>query len=99
MVIASDRMELYEYFGRRTEVLGQQNRNWLKFAVAVTGVHFLLVQVPQLFSLYFGDQVGSVSKKLGAQDESTFLQQLEVARAKPKDEPIKPPRGEAGSDD
>jgi len=43
MVIASDRMELYEYFGRRTEVLGQQNRNWLKFAVAVTGVHFLLV--------------------------------------------------------
>ena len=55
--------------------------------------------MPQLFSLYFGDQVGSVSKKLGAQDESTFLQQLEVARAKPKDEPIKPPRGEAGSDD
>ena len=46
MVIASDRMELYEFWGRRTEVLGQQNRNWLKFAVAVTGVHFLLVQVP-----------------------------------------------------
>jgi hypothetical protein len=66
IVIGSDRMELYEFFGRKTEVRSQMNRNWLKFAVACTAVHFLIVRVPNIFSKYFGDQVGGLSKQLGA---------------------------------
>jgi len=46
MIIGSDRMELYEFFGRRREVWGLQNKNWLKFATAMTAVHFLTVSVP-----------------------------------------------------
>lgn len=42
-IIGSDRMELYEYFGRRNEVRNLTNKNWLKFAFAVTGIHFLTV--------------------------------------------------------
>ena len=42
-IIGSDRMELYEYFGRRNEVRNITNRNWLKFTFAVTGIHFLTV--------------------------------------------------------
>lgn len=74
MIIGSDRMELYEYFGRCTEVRNQQSRNWVKFACACTALHFLVVRVPSLFSHYFGDEVGSVSKSLGAEDNSTMLQ-------------------------
>jgi hypothetical protein len=61
MIIGSDRMELYEYFGRRTETRGIANRNWLKFAFGCTALHFLIVRVPSLFSRYFGDDVGEVS--------------------------------------
>jgi len=70
MIIGSDRLELYEFLARRKEMWGQINRNWLKFSVAITGVHFLLVQVPQLFSRFFGDNVGTVGEKLGAEDQS-----------------------------
>jgi hypothetical protein len=40
--------------------------------------------VPSLFSHYFGDEVGSVSRKLGAEDNSTVLKEMEVAKSKPK---------------
>ena len=85
MFIQSDRTELYEYWGRRTERRGIANRNWLKFAIGVTALHFLVVRVPSLFSMYFGDQVSETSKKLGAEDNSTFLAQREVAKLKPRE--------------
>jgi len=66
LVIGSDRLEFYEFLGRRREVFGILNRNWVKFCVGVTFVHFLLVRVPTIFSGYFGDEVGIVSEKLGA---------------------------------
>ena len=66
MVIGSDRLQLYEYWGRATEVRGHTMRNWLKFCVGCTALHFLLVRVPSLFSLYFGDDVGQMAQKMGA---------------------------------
>mmetsp|Transcript_33620 Transcript_33620/g.24645 ORF Transcript_33620/g.24645 Transcript_33620/m.24645 type:complete len:87 (-) Transcript_33620:38-298(-) len=68
LIIGSDRMELYDFLGRRKERFYLQNRNWLKFCVAITFCHFLLVSVPTMFSHYFGDEVSSVSKGLGAQE-------------------------------
>ena len=61
LVIASDRLDYYDFLGRRREHFGLQNRNWLKFCVALTAGHFLLVRVPTMFSMYFGDEVGQVS--------------------------------------
>lgn len=84
MIIGSDTMQLREYWGRATEVRGQTMRNWLKFAVACTAMHFLLVRVPSLFSFYFGDDVGAVAKSMGAQDQSQEKQLREVAAQKPK---------------
>ena len=43
MVIGSDRLELYEFLARRKTYWGLQNRMLLNVALAVTGVHFLLV--------------------------------------------------------
>ncbi len=60
LVIGSDRLELYEYFGRKREVYGIYNRNWLKFCVAITALHFVIVEVPTIFSSYFGDEVSEV---------------------------------------
>jgi hypothetical protein len=68
LVIGSDRLELYEFFARRKETWSMQNRDLVKACVALTAVHFLLVRVPEMFSRYFGDEVGSTSQKLGAQD-------------------------------
>lgn len=76
IVIGSDRLELYEFFGRRKETFQLQNRNWLKFCVVITGLHFLLVRVPSLFSRYFGDEVGEVSSKLGASNESKIGEKI-----------------------
>lgn len=84
LIIGSDRMELYEYFGRLNEVRAQTNKNLLKFGVVVTGLHFLTVQVPSLFSKFFGDDVGSVSRRLGSEDQSQELALIEVAKNKPK---------------
>lgn len=50
LLIGSDRLDFYDFFGRRRESLSLQNRNWLKFCVALTFAHFLLVRVPSLFS-------------------------------------------------
>ena len=60
-VIGSDRLELYEFLSRRKTYWGLQSRMYLNFAIGVTAVHFLLVQVPQLTSRFFGDKVDSVS--------------------------------------
>ena len=70
ILIGSDRLDFYDFFGRRRESLSLQNRNWLKFCLALTFAHFLLVRVPSLFSQYFGDEVDGVSSSLGAQDKS-----------------------------
>ena len=43
MIIGSDRLELYEYFGRRREACSLNNRNLLKLAVAITLVHSIVV--------------------------------------------------------
>ena len=59
MLIGTDRLELYEYFARRREVLININRNWLKLALAATLAHAVLVQVPTLFSRFFGDEVSA----------------------------------------
>jgi hypothetical protein len=58
LLIASDRLDFYDFLGRRREHLGLQNRNWLKLCIALTFGHFLLVRVPTMFSMYFGDEVG-----------------------------------------
>ena len=68
MVIGSDRLELYEFFGRRKEMWTLQNKNWLKLSIGITALHFTIVRVPELFSRFFGDEVGTVSKSMGAQD-------------------------------
>ena len=70
LIIGSDRLELYEHFARRREVLTGLNRNWLKLAAGATLAHFLLVEVPTLFSRFFGDEVSSLEKKLGSEDQS-----------------------------
>ena len=70
MVIGSDRMELYEFFGRRKEMWKLQNNNWIKLAMGITGLHFAIVSVPELFSRFFGDEVGTVSRSMGAKDQS-----------------------------
>lgn len=61
MVIGSDRFELYEFFARRKETYSLQNRDLVKVCVALTAGHFLLVRVPEMFSRYFGDEVGQTS--------------------------------------
>ena len=43
LVIGSDRLELYEHFARRKEVMFGFNRNWLKLALAATLMHALIV--------------------------------------------------------
>lgn len=80
IVIGTDRLDLYEYFGRRKEALGIQNRNWMKFCLAITAVHFVLVRVPTMFSRYFGDSISDSAEKLGATDESDVARKLAVMR-------------------
>lgn len=70
LLIGSDRLDFYDFLGRRRESLSLQNRNWLKFCVAITVVHFVVVGIPTMFSKYFGDNIGVVSEKMGARDES-----------------------------
>ena len=70
MVIGSDRLELYEFLAHRREVLTNHNRGWMKLAVGATFVHAMLVQVPTLFSKFFGDEVTDLEKKLGSEDQS-----------------------------
>jgi hypothetical protein len=43
LLIGSDRMELYEFFARRKEVITGLNRNLLKLAFASTVIHALIV--------------------------------------------------------
>ena len=43
LVIGTDRLELYEHFARRREVLTAYNRNFLKLAVGITMAHFVIV--------------------------------------------------------
>lgn len=73
LVIGSDRLEFYEFLGRKREVYSLQNRNLLKVCLGLTALHFLLVRVPEIFSSAFGDEVGAVSKSLGAKDEMDIL--------------------------
>ena len=70
LVIGSDRMELYEHFARRREVMVAFNRNWMKLAGAATLAHFVVVQIPTIFSRYFGDEPTAVEKSLGSKDLS-----------------------------
>jgi hypothetical protein len=77
LIIGSDRNDFYDFLGNRRETLSKQNRNWMKFAIAITAAHFLLVRVPTLFSHYFGDSVSKVSQKMGATDESVAALRLQ----------------------
>jgi hypothetical protein len=77
LVIGSDRLDFYDFLGRRKEQFSLQNRNWLKFCVALTFGHFMLVRVPTLFSQYFGDEVGVVAEKMGAEDQSEAALRLQ----------------------
>mgnify|MGYP000011482323 CR=1 FL=1 len=70
MVIGSDRLELYEFLAHRKEVLTNHNRGWMKVAFAATFIHGMLVQVPTLFSKFFGDEVSVLEKKMGSEDKS-----------------------------
>lgn len=50
-------------------------------AMAVTALHFLLVQVPQLSSRFFGDKVDSVSSQVfGAEDQSEMAEKIRLAK-------------------
>lgn len=49
LLIGSDRIELYDYFGKRKETFVTKNKYWLKFCFGLTVGHFLLVRVPALF--------------------------------------------------
>ena len=81
MVIGSDRLELYEYLARRKTYWGLQSRMLLNCALAITGVHFLLVRVPQLSSRFFGDKVDSVSSGVfGAEDQSQMAEKIRLAK-------------------
>ena len=73
LLIATDRLEFYEYLGRRRETLGLHNQNWIKLCVGLTAMHFLIVRVPTIFSKHFGDEVGVINKKLGSEDQSDIL--------------------------
>ena len=77
LVIGSDRLDFYDFLGRRKEQYGMSSRNWLKVCVGLTAAHFLIVRVPTLFSRYFGDQVGMVAEKLGAQDETEAAKRVQ----------------------
>ena len=68
MIIGTDRLELYEFMAHRREVYISQNRNWMKVAFAATFLHAVVVQVPTLFSKFFGDEVSTLEKKLGSED-------------------------------
>ena len=80
MVIGSDRLELYEFLARRKTYWGLQSRMLLNVAMGITAIHFVLVQIPQLSSRFFGDQVDSVSSKLGAEDQSELSERLKQAK-------------------
>ena len=43
MLIGTDRLELYEFFARRKEVLTGLNKNWFKLAVGATAAHAVIV--------------------------------------------------------
>ena len=43
IIIGSDRLELYEFFARRKEVINGFSKNWLKLAFAVTLLHAVVV--------------------------------------------------------
>ena len=50
--------------------------------IGVTVIHAVIVQVPTLFSQYFGDEVSDAEKKLGASDNSEIG--LKMSRMKIK---------------
>ena len=79
-VIGSDRLELYEFLAKRKTFWGLQSRWLLNGALAITAVHFVAVQVPQLTSRFFGDKVDSVSQGLGAQDQSELAEKIRQAK-------------------
>ena len=79
MVIGSDRLELYSWLARRKTYWGLQSRMLLNIAMAVTATHFLLVQVPELTSRFFGDKIDPVSKGLGAEDYSDMQEKIRLA--------------------
>lgn len=81
-VIGSDRLELYEFLAHRRESFLNKNKQLVKFMIGVTAVHAVLVQVPTLFSQYFGDEVSNAEKKLGASDKSEIG--LKMSRMKIK---------------
>lgn len=80
MIIGTDRLELYDFYARRKEVLLNTNRQFLKLAFAVTFVHAIVVRLPTMFSRFFGDEVTDIEKKVGAKDESEIG--LRINRAK-----------------
>lgn len=80
MIIGTDRLELYDFYARRKEVLMNTNRQFLKLAVAATFVHAVVVRLPTMFSRFFGDDVTAIEKKAGAVDESELG--LRMSRAK-----------------
>ena len=80
MIIGTDRLELYDFWARRKEVLINTNRQFLKLAFAATFVHAVVVRLPTMFSRFFGDDVTEIEKKAGAVDESEIG--LRMSRAK-----------------
>ena len=57
LIIGSDRMDLYEFFGRRREVMRGQAKTLVWLSIGITLSHAVIVQVPTLFSRYFGDSI------------------------------------------
>ncbi len=80
LVIGSDRNAFYDFMGRQKEQHYLRIRNLMKFGMAVTFAHFIVVQVPSLFSVYFGDSVNPLVQKLGAEDYSERAHQIQVMK-------------------
>lgn len=53
----------------------------LNCALGITVAHFIVVQVPQLSSRFFGDKVDSVSSGVfGAEDHSEMQEKIRLAK-------------------
>jgi len=80
MVIGTDRLEFYEYIAKHREARSGFSRQSLRIALGITALHFVIVKIPQYFSIYFGDEVSPLQKKLGSKDESDLGLRLNLMK-------------------
>ena len=52
----------------------------MRIAIGLTCAHFVIVKIPQYFSIYFGDEVSPIQKKLGSKDETDLGLRLNMMK-------------------